>query len=532
MARALGNARWGSSARRVLVAAVFVQATIAMAESRVARAECLILEAHVGERPADADEILEPFKEPLKAKGCRDARDVVHDREDISRPAIRVSPATLKTYEHDAREGFQKYSDGDYDAAIEVLGRLVAIAEDSPGALVGKPSLRTAHRLALIGMAMAYRKLALKAASEADAAESVVRSKRAQREAAELVARAGEARGRAEELMKRAKDRMESVVRIFGAREVQRSEFGGETFDFYELVKKELHARRKTVLEFHLNDDPSGVLYVNGEYADLGTINMEVLSGPTTILIRWGTGANAILRFYRRVLSPGGLYVLRTTRRFEEALHTGTDWCCMLYPSTASRDEHLETDLVRILKTSDDTAVVMSIQPRSKGSPRSVIGQVHNGRDFVGARRVRVSLEPGLGLPSRQERIEIGRYWAGQRYGYLGPNVEVDVGAEARARAGSPSWTRGLALAGAGIAAGTAGGYLLHGQSTCAREDGCRDIIKLGGSAVLLCVGAFALGAASFELIDAWRSSRGNAGLSFTLRPDTATIGWAWSLPP
>ena len=383
--------------------AVFVAAV-----PQVAAADCLIVEAHVGERPTDADEILNPFKEPLKAAGCRDARDVVQDLEDISRPGMQVGLDTLKSYEDDVREGFQKYRDGDYDAAIEILKRLVILAENNPAALVGQPGLRTSHRLALIGIAMAHRKLSQKAESEADAAAALGR--KARREAAQLLGKAAAARARAAEQMKGAKELMGSVARTFGTREIQRSEFGGETFDFYEQVKKELLKQGMAELEFAL-DDPSGVLYVNGEYVDVGKINLKVIPGPTSILLRWGSGPNAIVRYYRKELRYG-VYVLYTTRRFEEALHTGPDWCCMRYPSATSQDTHLKYDLGRFARM-NDRIVVMGIHPGTKSSPRSVVGQVHTGEFIEAQRRVRVLLEPTP--PRRQHRIEVGKYWAGQR---------------------------------------------------------------------------------------------------------------------
>jgi hypothetical protein len=502
--------------------AALVGMAIAVAVPRVALADCLIVEAHVGERPADADEILEPFKEPLKAMGCRDAREVVHELENVSRPGMQVDSDTLKTYEDKVRDGFQKYRDLEYEAAIKVLEPLVKIAEDNPAAMVGQPNLRSSHRLALIGMAMAHRKQSLQAASEADAAERLARSRKARKqEAAELIDQAAKARTHAAELMKRATELMGGVARTFSTREIQRSELGGETFDFYEEAKKELHARGLVKLKFLL-DDASGILYVNGEYADVGKIDMEVLPGPTSILIRWGSGPNATVRFYRRTLRSG-VQVTHARRRFEETLHTGRDWCCLLYPSIAIRDEHIGYD-VSPFNRGDDRVMVMGIQPGTKGSPRTVIGQVHGLGDIDKAkRRVRLPVEPVL--PRRQYRIEVGKYWAGQRDDVPRPGPED----AAWARSGQTSLALKLSLVGAGIASGLVGGYLLHQRNACGMVEGCARTTKIGGG-MLIGAGAVALAAAVYlQVRDRRRQRIVNEGLSLALGQGTMNIGWSRS---
>lgn len=499
------------------ITTILIASAITAAISHAALADCIIVEAHIGERPADADEILNPFKEPLKAIGCRDARDVVQDIESVSRPGMQTDPDTFKRYDRDVREGFQKYNEGDYDAAIEILGRLVAIAEDNPAALVGQPVLRSSHRLALVGLAMAHRKLSLKAESEADAAESAARRK-ARKDATELLSKASAARARAAEQMKLAKEHMGSVVRTFGTRDIQRSEFGGETFDFYEQVKKELTAQGVAALEFEL-DDSSGVLYVNGEYVDVGKINMNVLPGPTSILIRWGAGPSATARFYRQRLH-NGLYVLRTTRRFEEALHTGPDWCCMLYPSVASRDKYIKYDMVHFGSSVNDRIVVLGIHPGTKSGPRSVVGQVHGLGSLEAKQRIRVLLEPAP--PGRQERIEVGKYWAGQRDD--APDQSTRAAAWARS-VGSPAGLK-LSLAGAGLASGLVGGYLLYSRGACGAAEACPQITKLGGG-ILIGTAAIALGTAIyFEVRDRRRQSRVN-DLLVSLHYGTVSIGWS-----
>jgi hypothetical protein len=496
------------------ITTMLIAAMTAVALSRAALADCLIVEAHVGERPADADEILEPFKEPLKAIGCRDARDGAQGFEHVSRPGMQVAPDTFKNYDQEVREGFQKYSEGDYDAAIELLERRVRLAEDNPAALVGQPGRRSSHRLALVGLAMAHRKLSQKAESEAETAEALVR-RRGRQEAADLLVKVEVARARAAEQMKLAKERMGNVVRSFGTREIQRSEFGGETFDFYQQVKHELNAKGTTTLEVNL-DDPSGVLYVNGEFADVGKINMQVLSGPTSVLVRWGSGPRALVRFYRPTLQIG-LYLTYLTRRFEEALHTGPDWCCILYPSVTSWDQHLGYDIVHFGRQAD-RIVVLGIHPGTKSNPRSVVGRVYGLGSDGAKRHVRALLEPVL--LRRQERIEVGKYWAGQR------DDVPDQSARVTAWAPSVSSPRlKLGLAGFGIVGGIVGGYLIYVEAGCGNS-GCAPLPQIG-SGLLLGAAGLALGTAIYlEVSDRRRRSRIN-DLLLTFQHDSVTIGWS-----
>jgi hypothetical protein len=115
--------------------------------------------------------------------------------------------------------------------------------------------------------------------------------------------------------------------------------------------------------------------------------------------------------------------------------------------------------------------VVLGIHPRTNDTPRFVVGQVYGLGDTKAKRRVRVILEPTL--PSRQERIEVGKYWVDQRRDV--PSQRDRAAAWVRS-IGAPLALK-LTLAGTGLASGVAGGYLLHER--CGAAEGCAQATKI-----------------------------------------------------
>lgn len=496
----------------------------AVGAPRVAHGEdCTIIEAHPGERPADADEILAPFKQPLLDQGCRDAADVVSEWESVSRPGKDADPAVWKTYEQDVRSGYQKHVDGDHEGAIEALDPLAQLAEGNSQVLTEQPSIRTAQRLALVGLAMAHFKLAQRATQEADAADADAKRKRKAKkldEAARREAEAEAARVLAGQEEAKAREAMIDVVRFFETREIQRSEFGGETFVFYEEVKEQLAGQRRAELTVEL-DDPSGVIYLNGEYADVGRLDAKVAQGWSTIVVRWGAGEDAIVRQFRRELR-NGYYGIRASRRFEEDLHTGPEWCCFRYADAADRDEHLASDIDQIIDTGH-RIVVVGIETGSRGA---VVGAVYaRGADgaLAETRRMRVPLSS---KPDPERAKEVGEFWAGLR-------DEID-GADSAPRSGSRRSGRTLtyALGGAGLAALVAGGTLvwLDGRPTCdAPESTCpREYDTKVTGAVLVGTGIVVVGVAALLELHRWRQgSGGSGGVSVAVTSDGFAVGWA-----
>ena len=332
------------------------------------------------------------IKRALQANGCRDATELVANLESISRPAPAVDTDTATAYERTARDGFQNYIDGDPEVAIKMLEKLVATLDGNPRVVVDYPNLRASHRLALVGLAMAHRKLAEKADADAITLENDARKhKRNQQKLAAVGAALEEAKAQGAGHVKQAREFMATLTRTFADRDIQRSEFGGDTFDFFEEVKRELSTEGKAELTFTLDDDSSGVIYVNGEYANVGKIDaIKVPQGPTTILVRWGSGPSTTARFYRGVLQNGP-YVRRTERRFEQVLHTGPDWCCYAYPAIESRDQHLDRDIVpfsrnRSIEWSCSGSSTRGIAVRSPSSVRSTSRESRPRRTARGLR--------------------------------------------------------------------------------------------------------------------------------------------------
>lgn len=362
-----------------------LSSAIVLCAARAEAANCVIVEAHATERPDQADLILKPVKDALHASGCTEAVAMLDELDALSRPAPPVDADAAKVIASEAKEGFQKYVEGDYDGAMERLLPLVTKLDANPRIEADHPDARAARRLALVGLAMTHRKLGERSDARVKALEPERKSTRDAAKAAKLAATIEEEKTKFDANQLLSRQYMESVVQWFGdSAPIERGQFGAETFDFFSEAKRDAASAKRATVDVRL--DGGGVIYINGEYANVGKLAKQVPSGSTSILIRWGEGPNGrdVSRFYRRTLRPGDRYDLVTSRALEEAVHT-KDWCCFQFKDSTERERELLPATVRV---SASRTVVL-------GFVRDERGLVLDGQSFVG------------GQPDRNARVEV-----------------------------------------------------------------------------------------------------------------------------
>ncbi len=134
--------------RAWLVVAVFV-AWIPVARAR----DGIVLESYEGERPKNADKLLEPLVNELAARGFDGGNSVGRLYEGkVSRPRQNSLPAD---FAKQLKAGQQEYIRGNYAAAVAALQPLIDTAHDNSGAFAKNQALRQTMLDGLVALALA-----------------------------------------------------------------------------------------------------------------------------------------------------------------------------------------------------------------------------------------------------------------------------------------------------------------------------------------------------------------------------------------
>ncbi len=143
----------GQAARRglgsVLVLGLGVSLAIAVPPVPPCQADAtIVVEVYVGKRPPDADRLIGPVIQALRASGARAGVRAVGDEYEASqsRPGVAVDQAALDGRPELVNRGFEAWTEARFAEATSMLGRAVTSAEHAPAALIMDGDLRGAFR--------------------------------------------------------------------------------------------------------------------------------------------------------------------------------------------------------------------------------------------------------------------------------------------------------------------------------------------------------------------------------------------------
>lgn len=210
---------------------------VACAIGRAATAApAVVLESYAGARPSDADQVLKPIYAELARRGfVLGPKLVTILGETMSRGGAALSPEQALDAQRLVEDGYQHFIDGDYDAAIALEERALAI-----------------YRSASAPNADALRKLQWKA----------------------LVVTA-----RSHEVLRRGEDAfrvMAEAIRTFPDNAVSSTEFDPQVVALQRRVKAELARQGTGTLDVRV-DAPDVVVFVNERFAGTGGAKLEGL---------------------------------------------------------------------------------------------------------------------------------------------------------------------------------------------------------------------------------------------------------------
>ena len=406
-------------ARPALVAGLFILTASARG---AAASEVVVLESYGGIRSADADRLLAPLLVELGERGfvTRMAGLGTRIEARVSGPGGPMTDGDRGEVEKLVEEGFARWLEGEFAPAVDELARAVERYHQSPATLAQDQARRDQVLRALVGIAMAQKRL-----GQGDAAQRA----------------------------------MAELVRSFPDREVSRAEFGPEAQALYREVKRELDGARHGGLEIDVDDD--GVLvFVNERYEAVGDVAKDdLVPGRYRVYVqkeRRGVG-----RSHEIEVTAGATQRLVIHWGMDAALRTAP-FVGFAFASEAQRgkaEAPLATAVARAIGAS--SVVVVGIRPVE--GRRALVGTVLSLETAKPLRTAALVLEP---VEPGDDKIRgLARFLAGEEPD-PGLILAREIVADHRARDVARPWYSdrwGWALSGAGLAvAGVGVGFLVH----------------------------------------------------------------------
>ena len=406
---------------------LFTTAAIAALASPAAAGDPIAVEAYLGgERPPDADELLNPLHDALKQRGFVVRRQLVDAVERaVSRGTVDLTAGATLEAARRVDRGYEHFIQGEYGEAAAEMEQAIAIYEQAPGQMSREATLRDRHFMALVVLARSYDVIGLK--------EDAFRV-------------------------------MSTVVRFFRDRPVTTREYDPRVVELFRKVKSALAQQGTGTLEIRV-DDPTALVHV--DHVPVGTgpvVRVEgLLAGPHTLHMAKGDRPG---RARTVQVVPRETTVVSVSWQLEGMLISGRDHVALCLAATAEpRDEvAAATRLGRALHAK--SVILVSI--REIDGKRSVTGlaiQIESQTRTFAA----VQVEPIA--PAASTLSNLGALLAGDkrvnRSGIITREVDLTP-RSAMAKTGDPwfrdRWGWGLSGTGAVVAGVAVGLFVSAGQ--------------------------------------------------------------------
>lgn len=464
--------------------AVVVGLVLIIIASR-AIASDLVIESYAGSRPDDAPRVMKVVRTEFRALGYVVEPSEVSARisDALSHVAGPMSADDVERARRSVDDGYAKYLAGEFAGAVDLLRPALDRLTANPASLAQEPSLRDVEHKALVGLALAHKRL-----------------------------------GHADE----AARYMAELVRSFPDKDISRAVYGPEAVDLYRGVKAELERQGMGTLRVEV-DDAEVVVFVNERYDAVSGAARQVLPGTYRVYTQKGTTPG---RMRTIEVASGREAQVFVSWRFDLALRTGPEFVGFVFGSADERQKYEATYAIAVARALGAPRVVTLTIDTYQGR-RALIGQVlpiDGGRP---SRMAVLALEPVD--PGDEQVRGLARFLAG---GQAMPGLILPPESQGRADVPAPWYADrwGWAIAGGGlVAAGVGVGYLISASIVEADADGADEVDAPGlyekaeeertiGTVVTI-VGAvgLAVGVTKLVLQDAGPRARPRAEVAFGL---------------
>ncbi|RMH38649.1 MAG: hypothetical protein D6689_18985 [Deltaproteobacteria bacterium] len=366
-------------------------------------------------RPKDADRLLAPLLAELASLGYRLGSDLADDiAKSLSLPGSTGADDVARAIRA-VDEGWGRWLDGQFQAAIDTLSGAVAVLHANPEAFAANPAHRRLLQRALVGLALAHKRL-----GQADASEAA----------------------------------MAELVRSFPDEELDRAEYGPEAYGLYRRVQSAVREQRPGSLRISVDDD-SAAVFVNERFAGTGEVFLTDLPpGTYRVHVRRGKSGG---RLHLVDVASGVNRVLSVDTALDAALRTRGGVVSLEFDRPGER-ARLEAGKATAIAREVGASGVIVIGVRPFEGRRSIVGSLLSLDSGKPQRSAAIAVEPTL--PADALTRSLARFLAGEE---PAPGLIIaeprpgERGGRPRRRFGPWPWVS----AGAGLVAIGAGAFLI-----------------------------------------------------------------------
>ncbi|HWO19350.1 MAG TPA: hypothetical protein VNO30_11260 [Kofleriaceae bacterium] len=458
-------------ARLALVVATLLLAALRPSPARADHPP-IILESYVGEKPADAGQVLAPLVEELASYKFVLGPEVVGRSFEAAASRPAVAGGLPDDFSAQVSQGYDLWTNGKFTEAAALLGRLVEAARENAGEFAKNQhrALYPQLQRARIALSLSLQRLGDRSA---------------------------------------AKQAMGEALRGDPDLKISRGMFGQDAAELYQEVLGELTARGPGKVIIAVDAVGAGI-YVNERLVEMGSLELNLLPGEYRVVARIGDG---VTRTHRLGVVGGGVHKLTIDPAFDQAVRTGPGWTGFLFEASADRERD-EGRYAGAFATAIDARQVAVVGIDTVRGRRMIRGALINK---LTGRELRAASIPLDGSPSAEQRKNLARFLNGAP---PTPDIIVDASAGSAGdrpgggelgprRWGGWKWISG----GAAVAAGVAGGALLAYDGRCARRVSaavpCPDSYDTAISGWLTVGGAVALAGVTVVLVATDGGARG-----------------------
>jgi hypothetical protein len=426
---------------------------------RSAGAESIVLESYAGKRPSNAIRLLSPVLDEMTGRGFLVGPGRVGSafEERQSRPGGALGKQEMADVTRLVDDGYRAWQNGDFRAAIEKLTLALRQFDSNPAVVARERSLPVFVMRALVGYALAHRRL-----------------------------------GHSED----AERAMSELVRSFSDAEFSRASYGPEAQAFYDGVKQSLEQRGRGSLVVEV-DDPRVIIFLNEHFEGTAKIDRrDLLPGTYRVFVRRGDDDG---RVHIVNVEPNREAKLRIEWAFDTAFVSSPGWTGFAFGSAEDKAKLEAPYAMRVARMLDANGVVVLGLGQADGRP-AVVGSVLSMESGRPIRSASIALEPTE--PSAGRLRALGRFLAGgaaeegihvEQVGLPGA-VDVVPGDGGARRFGAWKWV----AAGGAIATIATGAWLIsfdgHGTDCPPGPGQCPYYYETTSGGVALSIGGVVLG--------------------------------------
>lgn len=335
-----------------------------------ASAEEIVIESYGGDRPADADALMQPVLSELRGRGYLVGEALARriDRRYAS-PGVELDAESIARARRFIDSGYDQFLNGNWELAIQETQRGLGILQQAPAQMARQQDIRDLLFAGLVHLAGAHH--------NTGAGEDATRV-------------------------------MAELLRTFPDREISRAKYAPNIWQLWRQVREDLRQRGVGSLRVNV-DDSRTVVFIDERYSGLGTVSAaDLYPGLYRVYVQQGERSG---RVHEIEVDAGAEAVLPISWGLDAALRTAGSYAGLEHADEQARGTGESRLGIKLTRAVGGTGLIV-LGIRDINERRSIVGTVLSLETGKPIRSAAVAVEPVE--PSPEKLRALGRFLAGE----------------------------------------------------------------------------------------------------------------------